>query len=807
MQEQVSSLNQYLEAAQSISGESLFYVNMKTRILRQKGPVAIELGVPEEIPNYPEGAYPFVWAEDLANYMEFAKNTLAGEDSSVEVRVKTATGEYQWYEIISMMIFDEFGIKKEVFGRMTNIQQSKAMETEVSLLTQYFDTMQSLSDESIYVYDLETKLLHLGGLTETELGLPLILEGYPDTFYPYTHPEDLENFKAFARRSLNTYESRLELRLKNIDGTYKLYELVSNVIYGENGAPSKILGKVRNIQSKYQLEAEIQETNQFLEIMQELSDDILYRIDLETMTLHFTLKTESGSIITKTYDNYPNSAIFHDLVHPDDIASIEQQTQEFLAGTMKRIQIRLKLTSDEYIWYLDTALEISDAQGKHKKIYGSLKNIHKEVMAVQKQKEEYQHFTAMQDLSDDIFFRVDNHLTLYHNVESKHKIIQSKEIPNYPAAFVNENIIHPEDVEKYKEERKNFESGDSFDGNYRFALFDETYLWYTVKARKIYDDNGQTSEVIGRLINMQKEYDMQSDYSALNQYFTAMQDLSDDILFHIDIHTMTFHHNDKNANNLGLSYDIPDFVNTLIDKKIIHPDCHGTYRKDIDDMLSARKMEYHVLSLAKPNVYEWFYVQGSFIRNEKGEPIEIFGKMQNIQAQRNLEQRAYHDMMTGALNKATFEEEAKKVLERFQSGEKHALVFIDLDDFKSVNDTLGHSYGDALLTTVGKRLKRLVRGDDLVGRIGGDEFTVMLRSIDSEESVLVRTNLMLESLRRDFSFEKKVIGIKASVGVSLYPNHGTTYKDLIGKADIAVYESKRRGKNVVSLYAEALEEY
>ncbi len=247
----------------------------------------------------------------------------------------------------------------------------------------------------------------------------------------------------------------------------------------------------------------------------------------------------------------------------------------------------------------------------------------------------------------------------------------------------------------------------------------------------------------------------------------------------------------------GLPTSIPNYVDFFIEKGFVMAEDVDSYRKNMDKLLRCEISGFETRLLAVGNVYDWHEIRCEPLHNEDGKVTQLFGRLRNIQGQRNLEQRAYHDMMTGSLNKATFEEEASVVLgESDKTMDKHAVIFIDLDDFKGVNDSLGHSYGDALLSTVGNRLKRLVRGDDLVGRIGGDEFSVMLRNIDNESSVLVRTNLMLEALQEDFTFEAKVVGIKASVGVAIYPHHGTSYKDLIIKADLAVYESKRRGKNV-----------
>lgn len=939
MQAKVSSLSKYLESIQTLSGESLYYVDLKTRILRQKGDVALELGLPDEIPNYPEGAYDFIHPEDLDNYKFFARCTLSGQGSAVQVRFATVSGEYQWYEIISKPICDDSGEMVEIFGRMSNvhkgktmqnqfidqnkyfqamqtfssdvlyridvatmtlhhslqtqrvllkdnavpdylntltrekivhpddvehylaaneawvldetvvtevrfaliseeyqwyrvkgkkilddqgnlvevvgvlmnIQAEKNMETEVSLLTQYFDCMQSLSDESIYVFDLDTRLLHLGGLTESELGLPLTMEGYPESLFPLTHPEDLESLKQFASRALDTKESRMELRLRNIDDSYQWYELVSNVIYGKNAVPTKILGKVRNIQKEKTTQAEVTTMSKYFDAMQEFSSDILYRIDIKTQTLYHAYNSQRAIGVGLVVENYLETVVKDKYVHPEDAELYLQKSKEWMEDESVECEVRFNLVNGEYEWYSIKRRKIFDENGKLVEILGALVSTQKERELTQQFEDSSKYFKIMQELSDDIFYRVEvDTLTLHHNFESTQPITQNKVIPDYVNTFIQEKIVHPDDVEQYLKDLQAFEEGSVIDVVARFALHSEEYHWYKARARKIYDENGKVVEYWGRLMSENKVRLAQEELSEVNQYFNAMQNLSDDILFQVDIATKTFRHNDQNALDFGVPKEIPNYVEMFIENNFIPKEDADMYRSYTNKLFSGESMEYQVRAAVAVGVYEWFDVRCEHIYAPDGEPVEIFGRMRNIQKQKNLELRAYHDMMTGALNKTTFEEEVAGILQNSlvtNTGEKHALIFIDLDDFKSVNDNLGHSYGDVLLTTVGKRLKRLVRGEDLVGRIGGDEFSVFLRNVNNEESVLVRTKLMLESLQRNFSFEGKVIAIKASVGVGMFPEHGQNYKDLIGKSDMAVYESKRRGKNTVTLYTSKLEEY
>ncbi|HET8904840.1 MAG TPA: diguanylate cyclase, partial [Saccharospirillum sp.] len=152
------------------------------------------------------------------------------------------------------------------------------------------------------------------------------------------------------------------------------------------------------------------------------------------------------------------------------------------------------------------------------------------------------------------------------------------------------------------------------------------------------------------------------------------------------------------------------------------------------------------------------------------------------------------DPLTGLGNRHIFEEHMEMAIARAARSQQHlAVIFLDLDRFKDINDSLGHHVGDLLLTLVGDRLRRSVRKSDFVARIGGDEFTVLLDDIEHVEDV----NHILEKISREVCRPAPVsnttLDITVSMGVAIYPEHGQLAMELMQKADMALYESKARG--------------
>ncbi len=170
----------------------------------------------------------------------------------------------------------------------------------------------------------------------------------------------------------------------------------------------------------------------------------------------------------------------------------------------------------------------------------------------------------------------------------------------------------------------------------------------------------------------------------------------------------------------------------------------------------------------------------------------------------DIEAKANYDSLTQALNKGSFTELVTNLMQRAVERDKFAFLFLDFDDFKGVNDKMGHAFGDFLLEATTKRILHCVRNHDKVGRVGGDEFVIFFQHAPNHESVQERADAILTSLRREFNNGDLRYKIKASIGISLFPEHGNNFHTLYDKADKALYRSKELGKDVATIYSEDL---
>lgn len=171
-----------------------------------------------------------------------------------------------------------------------------------------------------------------------------------------------------------------------------------------------------------------------------------------------------------------------------------------------------------------------------------------------------------------------------------------------------------------------------------------------------------------------------------------------------------------------------------------------------------------------------------------------------------LDTKAHIDQLTGILNKISFQEFTDNRLKNSLSIEPHALILIDLDNFKGINDTLGHSYGDEVLAKVGAIMRALFSSEDFLGRIGGDEFCVLINTVPDnntsyEDFVSSKCEELCTAFRNNYTGKDGKYKVSASIGVSLFSKHGTTFSELYTASDKALYKSKQKGKDTYTFFS------
>lgn len=273
-----------------------------------------------------------------------------------------------------------------------------------------------------------------------------------------------------------------------------------------------------------------------------------------------------------------------------------------------------------------------------------------------------------------------------------------------------------------------------------------------------------------------------------------------------NIQSGEIHIDERWADMLGYTLDELDF--TLDSwERLIHPDDIEQVMTDLQAHLDGTVPFYantHRL-LTKHGEYKWVQDRGKvFAWTNSGEPLRAAGTHRDVHQEKLLERQladlALKDPLTGLPNRRHLRSVFPQAAAHAERSRKPlGLVFIDLDGFKSINDRHGHKAGDRVLTKTAERLARAARGGDVVARLGGDEFCVLLTHVERESELIQAGRRLAGTVAEPIDLDHDRVSLGCSVGISFFPQNGTSLEALIDSADAAMYAVKNSGKGDVRL--------
>jgi diguanylate cyclase (GGDEF)-like protein/PAS domain S-box-containing protein len=249
-------------------------------------------------------------------------------------------------------------------------------------------------------------------------------------------------------------------------------------------------------------------------------------------------------------------------------------------------------------------------------------------------------------------------------------------------------------------------------------------------------------------------------------------------------------------------------------RTLMHPDDRQRAISEVNAYLQGEKDAFvsEFRLLCKDGSWKWTLSRGMLVsRTPDGKPLRMIGTHTDITERKQSEAQVFHlahyDQITRLPNRILFldrfEQEIKKTR---RDGQTVTLMYLDLDRFKDVNDTLGHDMGDLLLKETAQRLVSCVRGSDTVARMGGDEFTVILNNLDSQSSAERVAQDILNKLAEPFNLGDELVYITTSIGISIFPNDGIEVEVLLKNADQAMYTAKEHGRNRYHYFTSSMQE-
>ncbi len=380
------------------------------------------------------------------------------------------------------------------------------------------------------------------------------------------------------------------------------------------------------------------------------------------------------------------------------------------------------------------------------------------------------------------------------------------ELPNATATWFNR--AHSDDrknvlqmIREHQEDQIQY-----FEFNHRLKHKDGHLVWVLGRAQILYDENGNKVRMIGTQTDITEEKELQLKYFYQSQMIEQINDsvtttdLQGNIVSWNFGSEKTFGYSADEAigKNISMLYrqeDIPslkEYIPTLMKTGVLNVDLY----------LVTKSKDLVPISFSL-----------SLLRNEEGAPIGIVGinkdntlrkkAEDDLFEQKNiLRYQAHHDALTELPNRVLFSDRLEQGIAK---AKRHktvlALFFIDLDKFKNINDSLGHSVGDKVLKAVAKRLGTIIRKEDTLARLSGDEFTIIMEELIHPENATLLAEKVLGVLAEPMQINEHILYISGSIGISLYPRDAIDAEHLLKYADTAMYKAKEEGRNTIQFYS------
>ncbi len=422
--------------------------------------------------------------------------------------------------------------------------------------------------------------------------------------------------------------------------------------------------------------------------------------------------------------------------------------------------------------------------------------------------------TATQALAQVGGWEVDAVLDRVYWTEGVYRIFQTtpEEYTPTTAMATAERVLKPSAMAKI---RASYSEAAQHSSTHEYELEAVTFRGESIWVHAMGTSTWDNGRLLSRTSVLQNITERKQAQMALqeteNRWRLALESTGDGV-WDWHIQTGVEHLSKRLVEMYGFSEgEIPDLP-TELDQRT-HPDDLAQMDRDRDDHFAGLTTSYsneHRVR-CKDGSWKWVLSRGMVItRDAQGQPLRMIGTHTDITdrkaAEALIRQQAFFDALTGLPNRRMLRDRLEQEIKRCKrDAQQLAILFIDLDHFKEVNDTLGHGTGDLLLMEAARRIQACVRESDTVARMGGDEFTVVLTEVADASRLEPTLQKILRSVEQVFQLGNEQVFVSASIGITLYPLDAKDIEDLFKNADQALYAAKGAGRNRFSFFTPALQ--
>jgi diguanylate cyclase (GGDEF)-like protein/PAS domain S-box-containing protein len=711
-------------------------------------------------------------------------------------------GSIKWIRTSKVPLINDEGIIYGVLGIYDDITERHKAEEALIEKESYQRALLDNFPFMVWLKDTESRFLSVNEACARASGLSSADDLIGKTDLDIWPKELADAYREDDRKILTSGKRKNVEEEVSVQGEKKWFETYKAPVVDENGQILGTVGFSRDISQRKLTERHLREKEDLLREAQSIAQIGNWELDPTTMRAHWS--EEIYRILGREPSNEAGPEFLSKILHPDDknavIASLRNAVTD---GTTHHLQYRILRPDGEIRWLECQAVQKYGDENELQMLRGVIQDITAQKQYEKKLGDSEQHYQALFDQlptaaavftvidgGEDFVFQDFNRSAEQTEQLERSELLGRRLLEVFPSA--RSSGIYDLFRQVYETGKRTYIPDFYYKDDRNLGSWRENWIYKLSDDMivSVYRDITEHKHIESRLRTLSQAIEQ----SPVSVIITNPEG-------NIEYVNSTF------ETVSGYALDEVKGKNPKILKSGKTPD--SVYRRLWQTISSGQSWEGEFQNKKKDSTLFWEYAHIAPVLNDQGGIEHYIAVKEDITTRKQNEKQILHqahfDNLTDLPNRFLAMDRLSQMLnESKRSREKVSVLFIDLDDFKKINDSLGHEVGDKVLIEASRRLLTSVRTGDTVARLSGDEFIVLLSGLHQPEAAQIIAEKILDSFRRIFEIDGRELLITASIGIAIYPDDSDSTSDLLRSADSAMYHSKESGRNTFSFFTERM---